>query len=246
MNTLFDVKKTVRSLVGDDDGSWTTDSYLLPKINLAYRTQTTYIKKATGQNLERMVEIPAATDANGNPTTQGLTSLANLQQPGKLLEGLYQPLFLWWKLAGQPESCYRQLIEKKTLPLTTPQTNATLPAPWPLTQMYFTWRRNQLFVTPLNQPVDLLVDGRFNPPALVKNEDVLVVHPDMDTAVAPATVAIIGLEAGNPGYQQTGQAMAEEACDNIRDLLIMEKQGYTARAGRNARGWTQRRGWFWY
>ena len=55
MNTLFDVKKTVRSLVGDDAGEWTNDGYLVPKIQFAYRTQTLYIKRSTGSNLEQMV-----------------------------------------------------------------------------------------------------------------------------------------------------------------------------------------------
>src|SRR6266704_1629989 len=120
MNTLYDVKQTVRSLVGDDSSEWTKDGYLVPKINFAYRIQTLYNKRATGANLEQLVEIPNATDPAGNPTTQGLTSLAPFQQPGKPLYGMYEPLYMWWKPAGQPECYYREAFEKKTLPFTNP------------------------------------------------------------------------------------------------------------------------------
>lgn len=238
MNTLGDVKKTVRSLVGDDEGSWTGDSYLVPKINFAYRTAYLKIKTATGQALEQGIEIPDFADANNNDGTKGLTSLAAFQQPGKPLEGLYQPLFLWWKPAGAQPRFYRECVEKQTLPSSLP-----LVGSW-FTQMYFTWRSNQLLVTPINAPIDLLVDGRFNPPPLVKDEDVLVVHPDMETAVSPLTLAVIGTEAGNTGFQSQGQAAADIAIDNICNLLTLAKQGYTARAGRMAQG--SRLGWFWW
>lgn len=238
MNTLFDVKQTVRSLVGDDAKEWTTDSYLNPKIQFAYRTQTLYIKRASGSNLEQLVEIPAALDANNNPTTAGLTSLAQFQQPGQPLEGLYEPLYMWWKPAGAPEYQYREAFEKKTLPFVYPVSSM-------MTAMYFTWRANQLFVTPVNAPVDLLIDGRFNPPALVKDEQVLVVDPDMEVPLTSATLGLVGIEAGNTGYTQAAVDMVESQADDIVAKLIRGKQGYTARAGsaaRRARGL----GWFWY
>jgi hypothetical protein len=237
VNTLLDVKKNVRSIVGDDDAEWTSDDYLLPKINFAYRTQTLYIKAGSGTNLERVVEVPAAVDANGNSTTQGLTSMAEFQQTGGLLEGLYEPLFVWWKIAGSPVQNYRECYEKKTLPFTTGQvTNYA-------TRMYFTWRGSQLFVTPINTPIDILVDGRFNPPYLTKDEDVLVAHPDMETTLTPATLAIIGTESGNTGWQQMGAQQATDAADNIVAQIIRSKQGYTARAGSMSR--CNRRGWYW-
>lgn len=238
MNTLGDVKKTVRSLVGDDEGSWTGDSYLVPKINFAYRTAYLKIKTATGQALEQTVQIPDFTDPNNNDGTTGLNSLAAFQQPGKPLAGLYQPMYLWWKPAGAQPRFYRQAVEKQTLPFTMPLTGS-----W-FTAMYWTWQSNQLLVTPINAPIDILVDGRFNPPPLTKDEDVLVVHPDMETAVSPLTVAAIGMEAGNSQFQTTGQGAAEMAIDNICNLLTLAKQGYTARAGRMAR--ESRLGWFWW
>ncbi len=237
MNTLFDVKKTVQLLIGDDEHGALTDDYLVPKINFAYRTQTLAIMQAMGSNLEQVVEIPAALDANGNEASKGLTSLAKLQQPDDLLNGLVEPLYLWWKPAGSAENCYREVFEKKTLPFVDPSTTGFMRA------MYFTWRGGQLFVTPMNQPIDLLVDGRFGAPALVKNEDVLAVHPLMETTVTPATLALCGAEMGNAGFQQAGMQAAEEAADNISNLVMMSKQGYTARAGRmDSRG---RRGFLW-
>jgi hypothetical protein len=238
VNTLGDVKKTVRSLIGDDEGSWTNDGYLVPKINFAYRTAYLKIKTATGQALEQLVQIPDFTDANGNDGTTGITSLAAFQQPGKPLCGLYQPMFVYWKPAGAAPRFYREAVEKQTLPFTQ-----SLAGSW-YERMYWTWQHNTLQVTPLNLPIDILVDGRFNPPPLVKDEDVLVVHPDMETAVSGATLGIVGVEAGNSGFQQTGEQLADQAIDNICNLLTLAKQGYTQRGGRMAR--PSHLGWFWW
>lgn len=246
MNTLFDVKETVRSIIGDSDpNGWLNDDYLVSKINYAYRAQTLYIKRATGSNLEKMVEIPSATDANGNYITQGLTSLAVFQQPGKYLDGLYEPIFCYWKPAGASELWYREMREKKTiLPgQSIPGGGQVITSTWWGGNMAFTWRGNQLFVTPINAPVDFLVDGRFNPPALVKDTDVLVVDPDMEVCVTPATIALIGIESGNAGWLAL-QTQAEAAADDIVAKIIRQKQGFTARAGSNSRR-ARGCGWFW-
>jgi hypothetical protein len=238
VNTLFDVKQTVRSLVGDEAASWTGDSYLVPKINFAYRTAVRKIAVASGQNLEQVVQLPNALDANNNPTNQGLGSLAAFQQPGGPLEGLYEPLYVWWKPAGTPDGFYRECTEKQTLPFVQPQI-LSLGVP-----VYFTLRQNQLFITPVNAAIDLLVDGRFNVPPLVKDQDVLVAHPFMETAVTPITLGLVGIESGNPQYQETGDQLADDAIEEIKALLILQKQGYTARAGKLVK--RGMRGWFWY
>jgi hypothetical protein len=240
LNTLFDVKQTIRSVVGDDDQQWTPDSYLLPKINFAYSTQTLYIKRATGQNLEQVVEIPDSVDGNGNSTSRGRTSLAALQQKGGPLFGLYDPLYLWWKPAGAPETYYRIATYQEPMPF------AHLAQPTPGGPVYWTKRSNVIFMTPIGFPCDLLVDGRFNPPPLVKDEDVLVVHPDMHTAVTAATIGLIGqFDTGNQMFSEGGVALVEQCADDIVALLTMDKQGRTARAGR-ANGRMGRRGWFWF
>ena len=238
MNTLLDVKLTVRSIVGDDAGEWTRDNYLVPKINYDYKTQTLAIKAASGSELERIVEIPDAADPNGNSTSRGRTSCAPLQQPGQPLAGLYEPLLVWWKPKGMPDYYYRLFMERKT-----PQFY-TLDAPSPVGLAYWSWIGGELILTPIGFPYDLLVDGRFNPPALVRNEDVLVSHPDMESCVTPATVAVIGIEAGNPGWLQAGQAQTANAVADIVAQIIRSKQGRTARAGTNAK--RQMRGWFWW
>jgi hypothetical protein len=241
MNTLFDVKKTLRSMVGDDAAEWTTDGYLLPKINFAYRTQTLYIKRSTGANLEQLVEIPNALDPAGNPTNQGLTSLAQYQQPGGLLYGLYEPLYMWWKPAGTAEWHYRECFEKKTLAFTRPLSAIAAAG------MQFTWRSNQLFVTPVNMPIDIMVDGRFNPPPLTKDEQVLVVDPDMEVCLTAGTLGLVGIEAGNTGYTQAAVEMVENAADDIVAKLIRQKQGPTARAGSaSERRRGNGAGWNWY
>lgn len=245
MNTLLDVKRTVRSLIGDDEGSWTNDSYLVPKINFAYRTEYLKLKTQSGQSLEQMVEIPDFTDANGNDGLKGLTSLAQFQQPGEPLVGLYQPMYLWWKPAGQPPSSYKLAVEKQTMPIPNGgSSNNVAPPSFVGSGMYWTWRSSQIFVSPINRLIDLLIDGRFGPPPLVKDEDVLVVHPDMETLVSPSTLAMVGVESGNTGWQTAGATMVEDARDNICNLLQLAKQGYTARAGHMGR--FHRRGWFWF
>lgn len=239
MNTLFDVKKEVLSLLGEENSGTANDSYLVPKINYVYKAQTLYLKRATGTNLEQVVEIPNALDANNNPTNQGLMSLAAEQQPGGLLAGLYEPLYMWWKPAGAPERAYVECFEKKTLPFATPLIYA------PTQAMYFTWRGNQLFVTPISTPIDILVDGRFNPPPLVKDQDVLVADPDMEVPVVTGTIGVIGaFDRGNAAMARAAIEPAEASLDDIVAKLIRQKQGYTARAGSNA--WRrQLRGWYW-
>lgn len=246
MNTLFDVKETVRSIVGDDDpNGWLRNSYLVPKINYVYRRQYLYIKRSTGSNLEQMVEIPNALDPNGNPINQGQTSLAAFQQKGKPLAGMYQVLGVWWKPAGAQERFYREARERKTvLPgLAVPGTYSG--SGFFGGGMEWTWRSNQLYVTPMNNAIDILVDGRFNPPPLVKDEDVLVVHPDMQVAVETGVIPIIGIEAGNPNYEALGD-QAEACADDIVAQLVRDKQGVTYRAGTNSRrGGCGAMGWRW-
>lgn len=235
MNTYFDVKQTVRSIIGDDDpNGWLKDTYLGPKINFAYRRQTLYIKRSTGSNLEQMVEIPNALDPNQNPASQGMTSLAVYQQPGKLLYGLYEPLYMWWKPAGSQERFYREASERKTVLPGVAVPGAYSGAGFFGGGMEFCWRGNQLFVTPMNNPIDILVDGRFNPPPLTNDEDILVVDPDMEIAVTTGTIPLIGVEAGNPSYQAM-VTDCEAAADDIVAKIVRQKQGVTARAGSNSR-----------
>ena len=248
MNTLFDVKQTVRSLIGDDDpNGWLKDSYLLPKINYIYRRQTLYIKRSTGMNLENMVEILNAFDANNNPTSQGLTSLAAYQQPGKPLATMYEPLTVWWKPAGSHPQFYREARPRKTILPGQRMGGSYAGAGFFSGGMEFTWRGNQLFVTPINGQIDILVDGRFNPPPLLKDQDVLVVDPDMQVALETGTIPAIGIEAGNPSWTQVMDE-AEACCDDIVAKLVRQKQDVTARAGTNSghRGPGSGGGWGWY
>jgi hypothetical protein len=245
VNTYFDVKETVRSIIGDDDpNGWLKEGYLGPKINFAYRRQTLYIKRSTGTNLEQMVEIPNAMDSDVNPTNQGLTSLAVYQQKEKPLYGMYEPLYIWWKLAGSRERSYREAREVKTILPGMAVPGAYSGGGFFGGGMNWCWRGNQLFVTPMNNRIDILVDGRFNPPALVKDEDVLVVDPDMEVCLTAGTIPLIGVEAGNPSYQAM-LAECEAAADDIVAKIVLQKQGVTARAGSNAQR-ARGCGWNWW
>ena len=100
-------------------------------------------------------------------------------------------------------------------------------------------------MTAINAPIDLLIDGRFNPPALVKDEQVLIVHPDMEVPLTTASLGLVGIEAGNTGYTQAAVDMVESQADDIVADLIRQKQSYTYRAGANARR-NRGQGWWWW
>ena len=223
MNTLGDVIAEVQGLLGDPDGEWVTRDYILPFIGTTYRMQYLELKNASGRNLEQVVQLPAV-DA-------GTNSLYPLQASGKALAGLTDPLQVWWKAAGAFDSCYSQGMPRETLPF-------SYSGGGPL---YYVWRGNQLTLTPLNFPVDLLVYGRFNPPPLTDDAQLLVVSPDLQSPLALGTAALAGVERTNPAVLEGYAELATAGINNIAADLFRQKQAASKRLGRQA----PTCGWYW-
>lgn len=234
MNTLFDVKQEVRGLLGDPDGDWVTDGYVTPIIGTTYRLQTLAIKNAAGQNLEAVqlvLNVPA-----------GTTTLLPFQAPGKPLCGLYTVVEMWTKPAGTPPNFFREAYERRypanVAPPGVPLVNGSPVVCW-------TWLGNQLIISPVNAALDIEVIGRFNPPPLIKNEDPLIVSPDMQSVTASGAAAVAGIERTNPALLEGYSQMAVAGVDNIAAELIRQKQHMPARLGRMDRNQSGFYGWYW-
>jgi hypothetical protein len=220
MNTLGDVKAEIRGLVGDPRGEWANDAYLTPLINTTYRLQVLQLKNATSQNLEGVVLLPNVPG--------GTTSLYEFQAVGQPLCGIYTVLEIYSKPAGTPPNYFRPAGERRfpahVAPPVTPQgLTATVGS--------YCWLGNKLLITPPAVAVDIEVTGRFNPPPLVKDGDVLVASPDMQSVTACGTAAVAGVERTNPAILEGYAQMAFAGLDNIAAELIRQKQGITQRPG---------------
>lgn len=225
-NTLGGVKKRVRSLVGDPLGDYCTDAYLTPLINQVYEDQSTALMSETGSSFDDWVfdvpNVPIGTTNLGTYQSAQMP-LANQQGP---LYGLVSPEILEWKILGQPDIRYVEATRVAKLPNISPG------APQPLYQMWWEWRDNTIYVTPMTQPVDMRVRGEFSPPSLVKDTDILIIHPRMATATAYGTAALIGAERNNQNYVTTYSAEAESVLEDISNWLVKIEQGVITRIGR--------------
>jgi len=235
MATLKDVKAKVRALVGDPMGDFTTDAYLTPLINQIYADQTTTLMANTGGSFDEIVvDLP-----NVDP---GTTNLANFQAVSMVnddgtastgpLYGLVTPITVEWKVAGQPDNFYVEASRTGKLPNISPA------VPSPPYRMEWEWRGMAIYLTPLLYPCDLRVRGEFSPGPLVKDTDVLVVHPRLGEATAYGTAALIGAERNNAGYAAGYSEQASRVLENIENMMVRAEQGTTTRVGHFVRCWT--------
>lgn len=209
----------MRSLVGDTAGDFCTDAYLNPLVNTVYEAQTTKLMADTDGSFDEWVfDIPSL--------PPGTTSLTEQQKQGGKLNGLVEPVCVEWKQAGQPISYYVEAARTGKLPNVSPA------APFAPYAMQWQWLNNLIYLTPVSFSVDLQVTGEFSPPTLVKDTDILIVHPRMGTATAFGTAALIGVERGNPGWIQNYGAQAEDVLMDIANKIIKGEQGTTTRIGR--------------
>ena len=99
--------------------------------------------------------------------------------------------------------------------------------------------------SPPATPVDIEVTGRFNPPPLVNDENVLVASPDLQPVTALKTAYFVGVDwsglAGvNVALINEYGRQADAALDNIAAELVRQKQGMgniDSRDGTEAHGW---------
>jgi hypothetical protein len=238
-NTVKDVKARVRSLVGDVQGDFCTDAYILPLINTAYETETTELMADTDSSFDEWVF-----DVPGVPG--GTTNLANYQAsqmaiPGGRtisgpLYGLVSPITMEWKLAGQPDGCYVEAGRTGKLPNVSP---AQASPPY---SIQWEWRAYTIYFTPVMYTIDLRIRGEFSPPVLVNDPDILVVHPRLHTATAFHTAALIGIERNNQNWIDKYTAAGDSVLEDISNYLTKAEQGTTTRIGRTYSS-GRRNGW---
>jgi hypothetical protein len=233
MATLRDVKAGIRSLLDDTDIEWTNDQFLLPLINQSAGTLTLEVKSASGYNLQRLVEIlgvEAGTDSLIAYQAEASPAVGAAQpKAAQPLSTLWDPLKVWWKLAGATEGAYRLATRKSTL------SPANLPR---CTGMEWTWWSNTLTLTPMTVDVDIKVDGRFNPPVYLQDGDRIQVHPDFHLALKWAGAALAAAVRQNDKYMTTYGEQSDKAISNIIADIIKQNQGSPGRIGKlNEGGW---------
>jgi hypothetical protein len=214
------VKATVRAILGDNAKKWTTDAYLDPIVRHCFDLQVIYLLDTCSPFITKVVTVP------GLPP--GTTDLSAWQSNTKdqSLFGLMDPLRLDWKIAGQPDPTYCEVIKTDVLPSYSPQ------CPMPLVQMRYEWRRMVVYITPTSFPIDLRVRGEFLPEPLIKEDQLIPLHPLLGAALAEESAACASRERANPGQMQAYELVGTAALDNISNALVRSGQDTTIRVAR--------------
>jgi hypothetical protein len=216
--TLATVKQRVRAIIGDLQVQWTTDTYLVPIINHVYELQILYLSDTCSPYIEKVAEVPNLTAG----TTDLTPFQADVSQP---LFGLFNPYQngVDAKMAGLPNTYYRQGQRFDKLPDVNPlATN-------PLTQVGWEWRAWIMYITPTNQNIDLRVRGEFIPPPLLKDTDIVAVHPLLGPVLVEDSAACSMRERANPGQMQAYELGGTQGLNNVSNQLIRMQQGNTVR-----------------
>lgn len=229
MNDLKEVKARARALVGDPDGDFATDAYLLPLVNQALEMFVHSLMGTCSPFITLLKVVPAL--------PAGTTWLAEQQKPDQPLFGLMNPLYIEFKQTGQPETSYCGATRREILPNVSPYGSQQVRG------LDWEWRSYLLYLTSLPYISDIRVRGEFRPPPLIKDTDMIVVHPMMGAALAFGTAALIGSERGNTTYKTDYTTAAQNLLDDIESELVRQNQGTTSRLGKMSRGRGGRRGW---
>lgn len=232
-NSVLDVKQKVRSLIGDPDGDFATDAYLLPLLNLAYETAVHYLQNTCSPFITKLQVVPAV--------SMGTTSLQQFQTAGEPLDGLINPTQIEYKQVGQPESNYVFMQQKLILPAYSPASAPSVGPPFRC--IYWEYRAYVVYLTALPYNCDIRVRGDFRPQALTKDSDLLAIHPLMGAAMAFATGALVGGERQNSNYKADYSEQAIQILDNISSELVRQTQSSPNRIGRMTRGNREGNGW---
>jgi hypothetical protein len=213
--TLGQVKARVRNLLDDPQGSYLTDSFLVPLICEVYDDANSQLASTQGSWDISVVEVP------GVPA--GTPNLAAWQAPGGLLAALTdQPVRIDWKPAGDDPSFYRLVRNYGVLPDLQPRAGVS----------GWEFRSEVIWLTNSSIAVDLRVRGEFAPPALTSDESVLVSHPRMGYVVAYGTAALVATVRGNGAWTRQYEQKALEGMDELMEQVVRAEQGLVRRAGR--------------
>lgn len=223
-NTLGDTVNRCQALMGDPNGRWVTRDYAVPFIQQAYSDMAKQIKNASGKNLEQILEVlnvPTGTSSLYPFQTYGNPAAVPPVPRGPLV-GLFDPLRLWVKSAGQLPQYYCLAIgPRETLPHVNPP---GITAGSYATRVTFAWIGNKLSITPVAGPIDIQVYGRFNVPRLQQDSDNLLLDPDMTDTLAYAAMGLMGVERTNPAVLAGYIERAQAGIDNIGADIIRQSQ----------------------
>lgn len=220
-NTLGDAVSRCQALMGDTTGRWVTRPYAVPFINQAYSDIAKQIKNGSGKNFEGIVEILNVPAGISDLSVYQKYSAPPNNKRGPLL-GLFDPLRMWAKTAGAPPQYYVAARgPRDTLPHVTPP--GLQPGVFS-TIVTWVWMGNKLAITPVAGAMDVQVYGRFNPPRLQADEDVLLLYDDMTDTLAYAACSLIGVERSNAEVLKGYIGRAQAGVDNIVADLIRQSQ----------------------
>ena len=218
------MKQRVKALVGDPDGDFCTDAYLLPLINQVYEDALNTLEGTCSPFITQLKSCPNL--------PQGTTNLTDQQKgPNGPLFGLLNPLSIEIKQAGQPDTAYCFMKRMDILPNSSNQ-GVNQPANIYWQGLFWEWRSYILYISTLPYAADLRVRGEFRPPALVLDTDPIVIHPTMTSVLAYGTGALIGVERGNSNYASTYGGLSSARLDDVTAELVRQQQGTTSRIGR--------------
>jgi hypothetical protein len=216
--TLGQVKARVRNLLDDPQGSYLTDSFLVPLICEVYDDVNSQLASTQSSWDLGMVEVPDV--AAGTP------NLAAYQSGTGLLALLTdQPLRIDWKPAGADSSYYRLVRNYQVLPDLQPSEGV---AGWE-------FRSQTVWLTKSSIAVDLRVRGEFAPPPLTSDASVLLSHPRIGYVVAYGAAALVATVRGNAAWTRQYEQKAVEGMDEIMEQLVRAEQGQVRRAARQTR-----------
>ena len=231
--TLGNVIGRVRSLVGDPDGDFTTEAYLLPLIAQVYDQQINTLEQTSAPILVRVVTlsaVPAGTrDLLAYQAAQmddGTGTGSTIPGP---LAGIELVFSVEFKQAGTPESNYQPATGRRVLP-DVPYAGGT-PSLGLNLSMAYEWRDFGLYVTPLSFAADLRIRGEVDPGTLLRGSD-LVLVPRMVAALAYGTAALIGIDRNNATWKEDYGSLAASSLDDVANQLVRSGQGDTCRLGR--------------
>lgn len=210
-------------------GDFTTDAYILPFINQVYEQQATQLEANADSSFDEFVRdvpaLPIGTTNLENYQSETMTDEDGEASTGPLF-GLVTPITVEWKQIGQPDANYVEAARTGKLPNVSPA------APSPPYIMQWEWRASVIYLTPLGYPCDIRVRGEFAFGNLLKDSDILGIHPKMGVPVSYGAAALIGQERNNASYATGYAEQADQALENIENILVKAEQGTVTRIGR--------------
>jgi hypothetical protein len=222
-----DLKARIKSLVEDDDGEFVTDSYLQPKVAMAYDDLYNKLRMTGAQFDESVVElinVPA-----------GTSDLSAYFASGKELELLLNPAKngFDWKLTGQDATNYTEARLVSKVP--------DVQAGQFITS--FEWRKGNIYFTPITSAVDIRIRGEFLFSTLKADADPVQAGINVGNALVYWTAALIGIVRGNPQWEKSYQFKGDVAFDDIAIMLTKADQAKVQRVGRTSRRRSRHRGY---